>query len=50
MTQDQKDLIWFKKVAIGVAFYCYLCAGLYHTNPELLEMLFWPFHYGWLAH
>ena len=50
MTQDAKDLIWLKKVAIGVAFYIYLCAGLYWFYPEILNMLFWPFHYGWFAH
>ena len=48
--QDKKNLVWFKRVAISVAFYIYICGGLYWFYPEVLNMLFWPFHYGWLAH
>ena len=28
----------------------YLMGGLYFCYPELLEFVFWPFHYGWFAH
>jgi len=50
MTQDQLDLIWFKKIATLALLYIYICGGLYWFYPEALNMLFWPFHYGWLAH
>ena len=48
--QDQLDLIWFKKLATLVVSFIYICGGLYWFYPETLNMLFWPFHYGWLAH
>ena len=48
--QDMMDMIWLKKVAAGFGLYSYLCFGLYWFYPEVLNMLFWPFHYGWLAH
>ena len=48
--QDMMDMIWLKKLAIGSSLYVYLCFGLYWFYPEVLNMLFWPFHYGWFAH
>ena len=48
--QDVMDMIWLKKLAIGFSLYVYLCFGLYWFYPEVLNMLFWPFHYGWFAH
>ena len=50
MTQDELDLIWFKRFSFYWGLYAYLCCGLYHFYPKILDMLFWPFHYGWLAH
>ena len=48
--QDLMNWIWFKKVSIAVGLFIYLCGGFYWFYPEVLNMLFWPFHYGWLAH
>ena len=36
-------VIWFVKTV-------YIMIGLYYFYPEVLNMLFWPFHYGWLSH
>ena len=48
--QDMMDMIWLKKVAAVFVAYIYICGGLSWFYPETLNMLFWPFHYGWLAH
>ena len=36
MTQDQLDLIWFKKLATVVVSFIYICGGLYWFYPETI--------------
>ena len=48
--KELEDLIWLKRMCIGFGVLVYLMAGLYWFYPEILNMLFWPFYYGWLAH
>ena len=48
--KERLDKAWLTKIAVRLAMYCYVCTGLYWFYPEVLNMLFWPFHYGWLAH
>ena len=52
MNQSEQTLydLFVKRLMIAVSLYIYLCFGLYWFYPEVLNMLFWPFHYGWLAH
>ena len=50
-SEDQATYdLFVKRLMISVSLYIYLCVGLYWFYPEALNMLFWPFHYGWLAH
>ena len=46
VTDNQFGLILLYKF-VKIA---YLMAGLYWFYPEVLNMLFWPFYYGWFAH
>lgn len=50
MEEELSDLIFLRKLISVVAVFMYLCGGLYWFYPEVLNMLFWPFHYGWLSH
>jgi hypothetical protein len=50
MSEQQSYDLFVKRLMIIVSLYSYLCIGLYHCAPNVLQMLFWPFHYGWLAH
>jgi hypothetical protein len=48
--QDIMDMIWLRRICIGFSVLIYILIGLYWFYPEILNMLFWPFHYGWFAH
>ena len=50
MNAQQSYDLFVKRLMIVVGLYIYLCIGLYGFYPKVLNMLFWPFHYGWLAH
>lgn len=50
MSEQQSYDLFVKRLMVAVSLYIYLCVGLYWFYPETLNMLFWPFHYGWLAH
>ena len=47
--QIEYDL-FVTKLITYFGLFSYLCFGLYWFYPEVLNMLFWPFHYGWFAH
>tara|TARA_R110000744_G_scaffold338027_7_gene443239 strand:+ start:49 stop:216 length:168 start_codon:yes stop_codon:yes gene_type:complete len=47
---EVNDLRWMRYLASLVILFIYICGGLYWYYPEVLEMLFWPFYKGWLAH
>ena len=50
LNEQASDDLFIKRLMIAVSLFTYLCFGLYWFYPETLNMLFWPFHYGWLAH
>tara|TARA_Y100001938_G_C8059324_1_gene416254 strand:- start:966 stop:1256 length:291 start_codon:yes stop_codon:yes gene_type:complete len=48
--KELDDILWLKRMGITFVILLYLSIGLYWYYPEVLNMLFWPFHYGWFAH
>jgi len=44
------DIKWFKRVSVRFALVVYMIIGLSYTYPQILKVLFWPFHYGPTGH
>lgn len=42
--------LFVKRLMICFGMFSYLCCGLYYCYPEALDMVFWPFNYGWFSH